>query len=162
MRLFYVCVVLCLSRSLMMSLSPIQGVLPCVKWSWKWDITPMLQSRRKRMRKNSRSKTGHGTKWTVLINPARNNATRDSVFQFYLMCIHTEFCVVQIYLSTQSPDQHFGPHTIPCPFLTGIKMPVLEGNHFHLGLRLRMDSSFVFMEWKLSKYKDNLVAYLNL
>jgi hypothetical protein len=84
------------------------------------------------------------------------------MLQFYLICIHTEFCVVQMYLSTQSPDQLFGQQTIPYPILTWVKMPGLEGNHFQLGPRLRMTSSFVFMEWKLCKYRDNFVAYLNL
>jgi hypothetical protein len=39
MRLFCVCVVLCLSRGLTMSWSPVQG-----NDKWNWEISPMLQS----------------------------------------------------------------------------------------------------------------------
>jgi hypothetical protein len=41
---FWVCVVLCLGRGLATSWSPVQGVLPSVKWSRNWEISPMLQS----------------------------------------------------------------------------------------------------------------------
>jgi hypothetical protein len=47
-----VCVVLCLDRGLATSWSPVQGVLPTVKWSRNWEISPMLQSGSKR-KKNS-------------------------------------------------------------------------------------------------------------
>jgi hypothetical protein len=41
---FCVCVVLCLGRGLATSWSPVQGVLPYVKWSRNWEISPVLQS----------------------------------------------------------------------------------------------------------------------
>jgi hypothetical protein len=40
MCLFCVCVVLCLGRGLATSWSPVQGVLPSVKWSWNWKKRP--------------------------------------------------------------------------------------------------------------------------
>jgi hypothetical protein len=51
MRLFCVCVVLCLGRGLATSWSPVQGVLPSVKWWWNWEIRPTLQSGSERKRK---------------------------------------------------------------------------------------------------------------
>jgi hypothetical protein len=41
---FCVCVVLCLGRGLATSWSPVQGVLPSVKWSRNWEISPVLQN----------------------------------------------------------------------------------------------------------------------
>jgi hypothetical protein len=41
---YSVCVVLCLGRGLATSWSPVQGVLPSVKWSRNWEISPTLQS----------------------------------------------------------------------------------------------------------------------
>jgi hypothetical protein len=46
---FCVCVVLCLGRGLATSWSPVQGVLPSVKWSRNWEISPILQSGSKRI-----------------------------------------------------------------------------------------------------------------
>jgi hypothetical protein len=45
---YSVCVVLCLRRGLATSWSLVRGVLPSVKWSWNWDIGPMIQSGSKR------------------------------------------------------------------------------------------------------------------
>jgi hypothetical protein len=50
-RFLCVCVVLCIGRGLPRSWSPVQGVLPCVKWSRNWEISPMLQSGSKRKKK---------------------------------------------------------------------------------------------------------------
>jgi hypothetical protein len=49
---FCVCVVLCLGRGLATGWSPVQGVLPSVKWSRNWEISPMLESRAKRREKS--------------------------------------------------------------------------------------------------------------
>jgi hypothetical protein len=48
---FCVCVVLCLGRGLATSWSPVQGVLPSVKWSRNWEISPVIQSGSKRRKK---------------------------------------------------------------------------------------------------------------
>jgi hypothetical protein len=44
MRLFCVCVILCSGSGLATSWSLDQGVLPSVKRSWNWEISPVLQS----------------------------------------------------------------------------------------------------------------------
>jgi hypothetical protein len=51
MRLFCVCVVLCLGRGFSTSWSPVQGVLSSVKWSRNSEISPMLQSGSKKVEK---------------------------------------------------------------------------------------------------------------
>jgi hypothetical protein len=45
---FCVYVVLCLVRGLATNWSPVQGVLPSVKWSRNWETSPMIQSGNKR------------------------------------------------------------------------------------------------------------------
>jgi hypothetical protein len=54
---YSVCVVLCLGRGLETSWSPVQGVLPSVKLSRNWEISPMFRSGAR-----SRKKIG----WTEL------------------------------------------------------------------------------------------------
>jgi hypothetical protein len=74
MCLFCFCVVLCLGRGPVTSWSPVQGVLPSEKWSWNWEMSPVLQSESKRSDKksyiwksehwNRDNETTHG--WTEL------------------------------------------------------------------------------------------------
>jgi hypothetical protein len=65
---YSVYVVLCLGRGLAMSWSPVQGVLPSVKWSRNWEISLMLQSGRKR-RKNAKVMT------SLIPNPSLRHQT---------------------------------------------------------------------------------------
>jgi hypothetical protein len=61
MCLFCVCVVLCLSRGIATSWSPVQGVLQSVKWSWNREISSTLQSGS--MSRGKITSTSHGH-WT--------------------------------------------------------------------------------------------------
>jgi hypothetical protein len=63
---FYVCVVLCLGRGLVTGCSPVQGVLPSVKWSRNWEMSPMLQSGSER-RKTIRVTEPAGMRWAGLL-----------------------------------------------------------------------------------------------
>jgi hypothetical protein len=53
-QVMYIRWCMCLGRGLVMSWSPIQGVLPSVNWSWNWEISPVLQSGSKRRDKKKR------------------------------------------------------------------------------------------------------------
>jgi hypothetical protein len=72
MRLFCVCVVRCLGTGLATSWSPVQGVIPSVKWSRNWEISPMLQKWEQR---------GGGTcAIQCAVNSCFKTVTRDTQF----------------------------------------------------------------------------------
>jgi hypothetical protein len=64
-HLFCVCVVLSLGRGLATSWSPVQGVLPSVKWSWNWENVPYAP-KWKREEEEKEIRTENRSAWKIV------------------------------------------------------------------------------------------------